>query len=321
MSVIASSTLPKISVAMPVYNRADWIARTLDCIFAQSLQPFEVVLCDDGSTDQLMMALEPYKEKITLLEIANSGPGNARKTAIEACQGDWIALCDSDDFWQPDHLLKFSQALALMPDLQWYFANFKQTETGFIDKFFHAPAGWLEQISEPISLDSTNAFRRIKPTEVFTSLVQYQACFQTAMIFARHFYEQVGGIDPAYSRMRSEDAHLTWRMALHKAPGIICTLPTVLINKHDNNFSASYRQNLLGEIYILQQLMPLVNDSQYSSFVNDICDKKWLEIFRFAYWERDRLFIRQHIKNFPFKLFKFKDWLRLLSSFGPAAKK
>lgn len=314
MNTVSSDSSPKISVAMPVYNRADWIARTLDCIFAQSLQPYEVVLCDDGSTDHLMAALAPYKDKIKLLKITNSGPGVARKTAIEACQGDWIALCDSDDFWLPDHLLKFSQALAILPTLQWYFANFKQTNEGFVDKFYHAPAGWLEQISEVVAFDDTQLFRRTKPKQVFKCLVKYQACFQTAMIFSRQFYFQVGGINPSFSRLRSEDAHLTWRMALQTSVAVACTKPTVLINKHEDNYSASYRQNLLGEIFILEQLIPIITDQSALSLVKISCIQKRLEVFRFAYWEQDKEFIVKNLKIFPLRYFTLKDWGRFVLS-------
>jgi glycosyltransferase involved in cell wall biosynthesis len=105
----------KISVVIPVYNRAEWIGQTLDRIFNQKHDVFEVVICDDGSTDALAEALHPYGTKIKLITIANSGPGIARKTAINHTSGNWVALCDSDDFWHEDHIQNFVDALTAYP--------------------------------------------------------------------------------------------------------------------------------------------------------------------------------------------------------------
>lgn len=96
-----------ISVVIPVYNRAKWIGRTLEHVFNQSVLVDEIVICDDGSTDDLESALKPFEDIIKLVRIENSGPAIARKIAIDNSTGYWVALCDSDDFWEPDHIKTF----------------------------------------------------------------------------------------------------------------------------------------------------------------------------------------------------------------------
>lgn len=103
-SVIASA--PRVSIITPAYNIAEFVAETLDSIFAQTFTDFEIIVINDGSPDtaEFEAALKPYADKIIYLKQANRGAGFARNVAIGHARGELLAFLDGDDVWQPEFL-------------------------------------------------------------------------------------------------------------------------------------------------------------------------------------------------------------------------
>jgi len=99
-------TKPQISVVIPVYNREQTIRRAIDSVLAQELLPEEIIVVDDGSTDNTPEILNSYLPKIQVVRQGNKGVSAARNRGIEVAGGKWIAFLDSDDEWMPDKLLK-----------------------------------------------------------------------------------------------------------------------------------------------------------------------------------------------------------------------
>jgi len=95
----------RLSVVIPLYNKADTIGRSLSSVLSQSLKDFEAIVVDDGSTDaggEIVAATAD--RRVRLMRQQNAGAAAARNTGISAARGSWIALIDADDFWSPDHL-------------------------------------------------------------------------------------------------------------------------------------------------------------------------------------------------------------------------
>lgn len=106
------NTLPKISIVIPAYNVAAFIAETLESVFAQSFTDFEVIIVNDGSpdTEEFERVLHPYRERICYFKQENRGASAARNTGLRAARGELIAFLDADDLWLPNYLteqLKF----------------------------------------------------------------------------------------------------------------------------------------------------------------------------------------------------------------------
>jgi glycosyltransferase involved in cell wall biosynthesis len=102
----------KISVIIPAYNAARFLPRCLASVFAQTLSPHEVIVVDDGSTDDTAAVAE--RLGATVLRRPNGGISTARNTGIRHASGDWIALLDADDMWAPEKLV--TQAAAIRED-------------------------------------------------------------------------------------------------------------------------------------------------------------------------------------------------------------
>lgn len=107
--------MKKISVVVPVYNVQDYLAVCLDSILQQQYQDFEIIIVDDGSTDNSGEIARQYAEnhpsKIRLISQDNKGLGGARNTGIEAAAGEYLLFVDSDDQLQKDALKSLAYCL------------------------------------------------------------------------------------------------------------------------------------------------------------------------------------------------------------------
>ena len=95
----------RVSVVVPLYNKAPWVRRSLDSIAAQSLRDFEVIVVDDGSTDGSDELVRQYPDpRFRLVSQPNAGPGAARNRGIAEAQAPLVAFLDADDEWLPAYL-------------------------------------------------------------------------------------------------------------------------------------------------------------------------------------------------------------------------
>src|SRR5262249_59793311 len=93
-----------ISVVVPSFNAGRWIAASLDSILAQTLPGGEVVVVDDGSTDDTAQVLEVYGDPVRVVRAAHAGLAAARNLGLAVVGGDWVAFQDADDVARPDRL-------------------------------------------------------------------------------------------------------------------------------------------------------------------------------------------------------------------------
>jgi glycosyltransferase involved in cell wall biosynthesis len=95
---------PLVSVIIPTYNRREYLSRAIDSVLGQTYPGFELLVVDDGSTDETPDLLKAYGRDIRVIRQANSGVSSARNAGIRAAGGELIALLDSDDSWLPEKL-------------------------------------------------------------------------------------------------------------------------------------------------------------------------------------------------------------------------
>jgi hypothetical protein len=112
---------PTFSVVVAAYQVADVIGEALESALAQTLSPLEVIVCDDGSTDNLERALQPYRERIVVARKDNGGESSAKNTAARLASGDFIAILDADDRYLPRRLEALAELACRRPD--WTFSR------------------------------------------------------------------------------------------------------------------------------------------------------------------------------------------------------
>jgi glycosyltransferase involved in cell wall biosynthesis len=93
--------MPTFSIIIPTYNRLPYLKKTLDSILEQSFTDFEIIVVDDGSTDETVSYLRDLGGGVELFRQDNRGPGAARNLGVEHARGEYVAFLDSDDLWFP----------------------------------------------------------------------------------------------------------------------------------------------------------------------------------------------------------------------------
>lgn len=108
---------PTFSVVIAAYNAAATVGEAVASALEQTYPPLEVIVSDDGSTDDFDAAVAPYRERIEILRGSNRGPGAARNDAFRRAKGEFVAILDADDLFLPGRLAAFAELLAARPDL------------------------------------------------------------------------------------------------------------------------------------------------------------------------------------------------------------
>lgn len=93
-----------VSVIIPTYNTAKYIGQAIESVLEQTSPPFEIIVVDDGATDDTESVVKKFGAHIRYLYQENHGPSHARNRGVEIASGDYVAFIDADDVWLPEHL-------------------------------------------------------------------------------------------------------------------------------------------------------------------------------------------------------------------------
>jgi len=121
---------PIVSVIIPTYNRSKFVKKAIDSVLAQMYKDYEIIVVDDGSTDNTKEVIEPYMDRIRYIYQENAGASAARNIGIKAAKGDWIAFLDSDDHWLPEKLFVQMAAIKRNPHIIAHMVNANTSNYG-----------------------------------------------------------------------------------------------------------------------------------------------------------------------------------------------
>jgi glycosyltransferase involved in cell wall biosynthesis len=136
------------SVIIPCYNAGRWIARALHSVAAQTYTAHEIIVIDDGSTDDSIEQIWASGVKVHLLTTTRANGAGARNAGIAAASGDWIALLDADDIWYPNHLERAATLLSDSSDVAFMSAH---DWIDLEDNVIPIPSGFKCDVNEPTS--------------------------------------------------------------------------------------------------------------------------------------------------------------------------
>jgi glycosyltransferase involved in cell wall biosynthesis len=112
-----ASAEPTFSVIVAAYQAAETVGDAVGSALAQTRPPDEVIVCDDGSTDDLDGALHPYAPRIQIIRQENRGEAAAKNAAAHAASGDFVVILDADDLFMPERLERIAELAGIRPDL------------------------------------------------------------------------------------------------------------------------------------------------------------------------------------------------------------
>ena len=150
-----AAVAPKFSVIIPTYNRRTYIGDALLSVLKQSLQPSEIIVVDDGSTDDTIDIVRTFGETIKYVYQPNAGVSAARNHGIAIACFEWIAFLDSDDTWEAEYLEHQARSIAQNPTAKAHFTNARiYREDGGVDEFFDLfNLTTIFQTNEPVFLE------------------------------------------------------------------------------------------------------------------------------------------------------------------------
>ena len=207
----------RVSVIIPAFNAGRFINRTIDSILAQTYRDYEIIVVDDGSTDNTAEVVKSYGSRVHYIYQQNSRQAAARNTGIAAAQGDWIALLDHDDEWLAEKLRLQMELLQRNPELKWCATNRYQS-----DGRRRAVVGNIEAIKK--GLEGKDYF------ENYFEAATKGVCpvITSAMVIKKAVFEELGVFD--FGLVRCDDLDMWWRIA-YRYPAIgYLPEPLVVVN-------------------------------------------------------------------------------------------
>ncbi len=232
-----------VSVIIPAYNSGVCIGRAIDSVLNQTWDgEYEIIIVDDGSTDNTAEVVARYGEKVVYIRQENSGSSVARNRGIEVSKGEWIAFLDSDDEWVGEKLSIQMELLARNPKLRWCASNFLTS-----DGTRSLPS---------VSINSAKAVLGEKDyvEDYFVASAKGQCSIITSTIIVnKKLFKEVGLFAPEL--LRGQDTDMWWRIG-HQYPqmGYIAD-PIVIIHLDLDNAVLNERRSQMKRGQVLRKLV------------------------------------------------------------------
>jgi hypothetical protein len=184
-----------ISVVIPTYNRAALACRAVESALRQTRPADEVLVVDDGSTDDTAAQLARFGDSIRVIRQKNGGASASRNHGVEEAVHPWVAFLDSDDIWVQDHLARMNAAIASTHGAaQFYFSDMGM-----------APSDGGGTLWERIGFSIPESFL-LTPDAADWVMMERQPTMLQSSIFRREAYRAAGGLQPRYKLVH--DTHI-----------------------------------------------------------------------------------------------------------------
>jgi glycosyltransferase involved in cell wall biosynthesis len=200
-----------VSVVIPTYNRALFVSEAIDSVLAQTFTDYEIIVVDDGSTDNTQEVLKRYENWIKYIYQENSGVSAARNAGINSSTGFWLAFLDSDDKWMPRYLATQIEWIHRSPEICMQTTDCQRAE------WKGNTFGTYFQMNGVMAEFKGKDY--FKVAEPFRFVVTHGPWQVGSTIFRRDAIIKAGLFDPKFSL--SEDFDLMARVALQGPFGII----------------------------------------------------------------------------------------------------
>jgi glycosyltransferase involved in cell wall biosynthesis len=233
----------EFSVVIPTYNRSLLIAETLEAIRGQRYQAAEIIVVDDGSTDDTEGVVKRQFPEVKCIRISNVGTGAARAAAAEMATREWIAFCDDDDIWTPDHLERRAKLVERFPEALFTYSNFRAFGSSMVSDYIHFDHAPPEYWNSVISVQDEEFF--LLKEDAFRYFLRFNSVYPFTTAIRRDFYRDVGGINPHYSRMQPDDSDFLLRCALKTRIAGDCRV-TALYRRHNQQQTANKVANVIN---------------------------------------------------------------------------
>jgi len=219
---------PKVSVIIPLYNAAPYIAACLDSVLAQTFDDFEIIVADDGSTDGSVEIVAQYRQRypqkifvVTHPDRANRGITASRNLTIRQARGEYLAFLDNDDLWLPEKLASQVKVLETHPQVA----------------LVYAKMGFIDAKGQAIAVNGLRTFgdgAPNQPAQIFSRLLRKNPIPSLTVLTRKNCLEEAGAFDET---MQYNEDRFVWSKMLYNRPAYFIPETMTLYRVHPANFS------------------------------------------------------------------------------------
>lgn len=236
--------MPEVSVILPAFNRASFLAASIDSVLSQTFPDWELIIADDGSDAETRNYLRGISHPaVRLIELPHCGnPGRVRNLALAAATGRHVAFQDSDDTWKPRKLETQLRALAAQPGARWSFTGCDRIDSD------GAPLPGARPLAA--ATRDGRVFAQLLRLETFAAMPTVMA--------ERNLVDALGGFDES---LRYGEFHdLCLRLAL-ESPAVIVDEPLSSVRAHQQHYSADRVAALASWMRLYEKYSRMAPDS------------------------------------------------------------
>lgn len=254
----ALGACPPVSVIIATYNYGHLIARSVDSLLSQDYPALEVIVADDGSTDNTEAVLESYRDRLRYVRCEHRGVASARNSGLEVAHGEYIGFLDADDMLLPGSIQRRVAFLESQPDIDVVFGDVEVVRG--------------ERVVVPSFLAARKVFRRLTrrqvgereyvlPGSLFAPLVRERFITVPSVLVRCGLLDRVGGFDAAFND--SQDDYDLWlRMAATARFGYVDRLLARCLI-HGSNISANKSRAAEKRIELMHKLLTTYPDLEW----------------------------------------------------------
>jgi glycosyltransferase involved in cell wall biosynthesis len=239
---------PRFSVIIPAYNQARYLGEAIKSVLAQTFHDYEIVVVNDGSTDETEMVALRYDEKIRYVYQENQGLAGARNSGIRAAQGAWIALLDSDDCWLPEFLERMTARINEHPRAV----------------VFYGAALCVDERGVP--LKQAVGYKPVENVRLYHALLRANFIIPSTVVVNKKVIEQAGCFDQS---LRSCEDWDLWLQLLSEGKAFY-GIPDVLVHYriHGSSLSANVARMQNSHRSVAEKHFG-VDDRQYDQWAEE----------------------------------------------------
>ena len=226
--------MASVSVVIPTYNRVHLLERALDSVLGQTLAADEIIVVDDGSTDDTVSTVKSLHPEVKLIQQDNLGVSAARNTGISAARHDWIALLDSDDVW---HENKLERQITALNDAPEYL-------------ICHSDEIWIR---DGVRVNQMNKHKKAGG-HIFQHCLPLCAISPSAVMIHRSLFDEIGLFDENLPACEDYDL---WLRICSRYP--VLFIDEALITKHGGHDDQLSRQYWGMDRFRIQALNKIVS--------------------------------------------------------------
>ncbi|MBD2573165.1 glycosyltransferase family 2 protein [Arthrospira platensis] len=291
-----------MSVIIPVYNCDRFLGEAIDSVLIQTYQDYEIIVIDDGSTDQTCQVLEPYRNKIQYFYQENQGSAVARNLGIKEARGELIAFLDADDFWLlPEKLGEQVNCFEQQPSLGSVHTGWRIVDEAG-DKIIDVePWGDVPNLN-------------------LESWLMYKPVKTSGMMIRQDWLEKVGGFDGELRQ--SHDVDLVLRLALMGCAAAWWRRVAVGYRRYQGNTTRNTQTQakcllkVLDKFFSHRDLPASIQQMESQVRYHTLVWIAWYQYYQGFYGEMAR-FLKRSLEYTPYyKVETISDWVEQFKKFS-----